>query len=69
MTLTEYFKRHHELTKREFANGIDTHEATVFALVNGRCPSLGMAIKIEKYTDGEVTVYDLYKNAKKKEKK
>jgi DNA-binding transcriptional regulator YdaS (Cro superfamily) len=69
MTLIEYFKCYPMLTKRKFAEMMDTDTATVFCLVKGRMPKLKHALAIEKATNGQVTCRNLYDYAMKMMKK
>ena len=59
MFLDEWFWRA-KITKRKFAKDIGIHPQTVFTIIERiHTPSLFTALAIEKYTNGEVTLFEL----------
>lgn len=62
MNLKEYLDEK-RMTYREFAEILGIHLHSLKNIVYGkRNPGLALALKIEIYTDGEVTTEDLMKN-------
>ena len=59
MFLDEWFWRK-KITKRKFAEDIGIHPQTAFRIIErDHTPSLFTALAIEKYTEGEVTLFEL----------
>ncbi len=59
MLLDEWFWRK-KITKRKFAKDIGLHPQTAFRLIEREStPTLFTALAIEKYTDKEVTLFEL----------
>ena len=62
MNLAEwfFFHRNRKITKRKFAKDIGIHPQTAFRIIEREhTPSLFLAVAIEKYTEGEVTLLEL----------
>ncbi len=60
MNLEEYLKKH-SLTHKEFGEMIDVSPSYVTRIVNGKKnPSLALMRRIIDFTNGEVTVGDLF---------
>ncbi len=61
MKLRDYL-HFNRITATDFAKQLGVHPNYLRLVANGREPSKDLAIKIEIFTDGEVTVKDLKEN-------
>lgn len=58
-----------DIEQKEFSKMLGVSENTIYSYISGRrCPRLDIAIKIQEYTKGKVTINDLIDDWGKKRK-
>lgn len=59
MNLRDYLKKY-QMTQRELAEGVGVCKQTITSICDNRYnPSVSLAEKIEKFTNGQVTIIDI----------